>query len=248
MDVDSIRIGEEYENPIQKALDSCEVALVLIGSDWVGPTGVGDKRRIDEEDDWVRREVAAALSRRDVKVIPILVEGTTMPSRQELPPNVARIAKIEACELSNRRWKFDFERLCKSMQDIRGEGAIKRLIRHPSRGAKAGAAAALAVAVAVGVLLATGTGSSGSSCTNQTIPPDVRQELSTAQGTKQAAVEGTVFYGACSDESWAIAQFPGGHDGVFRQTGFTWTKVGSIAAAKCKVPTDLRAAWSQGGC
>ena len=247
MDVDSIPVGEEFENPIQHALDSCQVALVLIGDDWLASTSSGEQRRIDKNDDWVRNEVAAALKRSDVRVIPILVEGATMPSPSELPSEISRISKIEACELSNRRWKYDFERLYESVKDVGPRGRIGPAIRDAPGWAKAGVSATLGGVAAAVILLGTGGGSS-SSCANQVIPPDLRGRLSVADGTRRPAVPGSVFYGACGGTSWAIAQFPGGGDGVFKQTGFSWTKLGSIASAECLIPSDLRDAWNLGGC
>jgi len=64
--------GRNFEDSIHRALDSCKVTLVLIGDEWLTATPDG-KRRIDDENDYVRREVAAALKRADVTVIPLLV-------------------------------------------------------------------------------------------------------------------------------------------------------------------------------
>jgi len=246
MDVDSIPVGEEYANPIQHALDSCQVALILIGDDWLASTGSGG-RRIDEADDWVRNEVASALARSDVRVIPVLVEGASMPDSAELPADISKVSKIEACDLSNRRWRYDVEQLCESVKGGGPGRPTTSVVKRAPTWAKAGAAAVLAAVVVAGVLLVTGGGSSPS-CANEVITPDVRDRLSTAEGTNQPASPGSVYYGTCGDTGWALAQFPDGSDGVFKQTGFSWTKLGSIAAARCLVPSELRDAWHQGGC
>jgi hypothetical protein len=249
MDVDSIPAGERYEDPIHSALAASQVALVLIGDEWLADPGGRRRRRIDHEDDWVRREVAAAIERDDVTVIPILVEGASMPSADALPPVIAPLSKIQACELSNHRWNYDFRNLCTTVERHTARGGIGGFFRGLPRWAKpVSASLALAGAAALVVLLATGGGTPSSSCANQTIPPDVRDELSVAQGTRQPAVEGSVYYGACGEQSWALAEFPGNSDGVFKQTGFTWTRLGSIEATRCRVPTELLSAWDLGGC
>jgi hypothetical protein len=144
MDIDSIPAGQEYADPIHHALSRCRVALVLIGDEWLTRHGGGEDRRIDEEEDWVRREVAAALRRGDVTVIPVLVERTHMPGADELPSDIARLSGIQATELRNRQWEYDVEKLCKTMERVVARGRIKRFLRRLPRWAKLGVAVALA--------------------------------------------------------------------------------------------------------
>lgn len=248
MDIDSIPAGQRYADPIDQALNHCRVALVLIGEEWLSPVS-GRGRRIDEEGDWVRREIAAALKRDDVTVIPILVERASMPSPDELPSDIAALSEIQATELGNREWDYDLEHLCGAIEGVAPGDRIKRSGRWLRGRAKPlGATLTLVVAAVVVAVLATGDGAPESGCANQAIPADVRDRLSVAQGTSRPAVVGSVFYGACDGQSWAMAEFPNDDDGVFKQTGFTWTRLGSIESARCEVPSDLLASWKQGGC
>jgi hypothetical protein len=67
------------------------------------------RRRLHEPDDYVRFEVRTAL-RRGVRVIPVLVEGTRPPRQQELPPDLRRLARLNALEMScDHRYQFDAE-------------------------------------------------------------------------------------------------------------------------------------------
>jgi hypothetical protein len=68
-------------------------------------------RRIDADDDLVKQEIAAALGRSDVTVVPVLVEGASMPTAAELPPEIASLAKFNGFDLTNKRWKYDVEQL-----------------------------------------------------------------------------------------------------------------------------------------
>jgi TIR domain len=248
MDIDSIPAGRPYADPIHEALTSSQVALVLIGEDWLALAG-HKERRIDEEADWVRREVAAALGRDDVTVIPILVERATMPEASDLPSDIAHLSEIEACELRSRQWKYDLANLYGAVDRVAPHSSIRRALLWLRSGPKL-VAVAVAIATAAALVAAFGIfgGSPESSCANQVITPDVRDRLSVAQGTSRPALEGSVYYGTCGGQSWALAEFPHDNDGVFKQTGFTWTRLGSIESAKCKLPSDLLAAWNQGGC
>jgi hypothetical protein len=60
MDKSSIDYGEAFPNRIAEAIRGCSVMLVLIGPNWL--ERIDGHRRIDDPQDWVRREVEAGLS------------------------------------------------------------------------------------------------------------------------------------------------------------------------------------------
>ena len=78
MDIGGIARGQDFAQAIESALNACEVVLVLIGNAWVSCTGQDGRRRLDDPRDWVRLEVAAAL-RRDILVVPVLIDGARLP-------------------------------------------------------------------------------------------------------------------------------------------------------------------------
>jgi hypothetical protein len=160
IDIDAISPGVDFEQRIQQALDECQVTLVLIGDEWLTTERDG-RRRIDQEGDYVRMEIAAALAREDMTVIPVLIESTQMPSPAELPADISGLAKINACELTTKRWGYDFSRL----QEIVGREDTwrRRLLRTTPRWAKR-ASPFLAVAVAatvIAIVLAGGSKNNG---------------------------------------------------------------------------------------
>jgi TIR domain len=112
IDVDSIPLATKFEDRIQAALESCQVVLVLIGDQWLAAKLPSGGRRLDDARDYVRQEVSAALKRDDVTVVPVLVEGAKMPSREELPPEISALSQINAVDLSYKRWRADVRALC----------------------------------------------------------------------------------------------------------------------------------------
>jgi hypothetical protein len=109
-DVDSIQLGDDFVDVIARAVASCDVLLALIGDQWLTLTDEEGRPRLAKPDDFVRIEIETAL-KRDVRIIPILVEGAPMPSADELPPSLARLARRQALELSPSRFEFDTGRL-----------------------------------------------------------------------------------------------------------------------------------------
>ena len=120
-DVDSIELGDDFVQVINRAVGSCDVLLALIGAQWLTITDAHG-RRLDNPKDFVRLEIEAALSR-NVRIVPILVDGARMPGEDELPAGIAGLARRQALELSPSRFAYDTSRLLKvldtTLADVR---------------------------------------------------------------------------------------------------------------------------------
>jgi hypothetical protein len=142
IDIDSISPGMDFEERVERALDGCEFMFVLIGDRWLS-TNDSD-RRIDKDDDYVRKEVSAGLKRAGLTVIPVLVEHVAMPLPSELPTDVAPVTRLNAAELSYRRWRYDVDQLAAIAIGNGAAGAGR---------SRFGRSAAIVIAVAAGVVV-----------------------------------------------------------------------------------------------
>jgi hypothetical protein len=116
MDVDSIQGGSEFPAVLAATLEQSHAVLVLIGDRWLS-IQKGARRRLDDPDDFVRREVAAAL-KSGALVIPLLVGQASMPEPNDLPPDIRKLAALHARPV---RHGTDFHRdLGRVLQDIAG--------------------------------------------------------------------------------------------------------------------------------
>ena len=70
---------------IRDALRDSAIVIVVIGPEWLRTSDEWGKRRIDQKADWVRQELAVALSTKDKTVIPVLVRDAVLP-----PPDAYR--------------------------------------------------------------------------------------------------------------------------------------------------------------
>ena len=104
-DVDDIRPGDAFPETIRKAVETCDVFLALVSPGWLGVIG-----ELQNPDDFVRREIAAALAR-PVALIPVLLGGAEMPEAGALPEEIKDFASRQAVELSDSRWDYDVRRL-----------------------------------------------------------------------------------------------------------------------------------------
>ena len=78
MDVDTLEPGLDFVDAIEEAVESCDALIAVIGERWFGP----EENRLEDPEDLVRVEVVAALKRK-VRVIPVLIEGASMPKSKD---------------------------------------------------------------------------------------------------------------------------------------------------------------------
>lgn len=114
-DVETIEPGINFVEAINRALQSCGILLAIIGPRWVSVQNAAGQRRLDSPDDYTRQEIATALQRGDVRVIPVLVEGAQMPDKGDLPDELKIFASLNAIELTDKRWKFDISQLIETL-------------------------------------------------------------------------------------------------------------------------------------
>ena len=116
LDIDSIPLGTDFTKHIRDSLSQCEICLAIIGRRWVSD-------RLEDENDFVRLELEEAL-RLEIPLIPVLVEGATIPKRAEVPPTLIRLLTRQAIEVdSGRDFKVHVARLIDGIKEIRARAA-----------------------------------------------------------------------------------------------------------------------------
>jgi hypothetical protein len=109
-DIDSLEPGLDFSEAIERTLESSEVLVAVIGKNWLTATDAAGQRRLENPDDFVRVEIATAL-KRNMRVIPVLVQGASMPGTDELPEDLAPLTRRNAFELHDTSWRDDIRRL-----------------------------------------------------------------------------------------------------------------------------------------
>ena len=103
-----MQAGVKYPAVIEKRLAECRVLLVLIGPDWV---------KLQKPNDWVQREIAYAL-KRNITVIPVLVNGAQLPDQQLLPDDVQGLLDHQAASVSIAGFRHEMAGLVKDIRSI----------------------------------------------------------------------------------------------------------------------------------
>jgi TIR domain len=132
MDIDAIPLGTEFGEAISRAVASCDVLIALIGRDWLRATDSHGRRRLDDPDDFVRREIESALEQ-DIVVVPACVQGAEIPRAEELPASLAPLAGRQGFQLSDAGWRDDVKRLIRRLEAGTGAPPDDDGAAHPPR-------------------------------------------------------------------------------------------------------------------
>lgn len=100
LDVDDIPYGADFREHIAGVMRATDVVVALIGDAWLGRTAAG--ARILDERDPVRVEIEATLEGA-IPLVPVLVDGATMPEAEALPATIAQLSYRNAVALSTGR-------------------------------------------------------------------------------------------------------------------------------------------------
>lgn len=129
LDVAGIPYGRDFRKEIEKKLSGCGVLLAMIGPTWASSLDSDGLKRLDNPNDFVRLEIATALSR-DIPVIPVLVRGAKMPRQDNLPADLCDLPYRNSVELSHTRWNSDVALLNTALRQYASESGATSQSTH----------------------------------------------------------------------------------------------------------------------
>jgi hypothetical protein len=122
MDVEDIAPGTDFTQAIDQTVGKCDVLVAVMGPRWLELLRARSGTR-----DFVAEEIAAAL-RRGVTVIPALVGGAGMPGENDLPPELASLARRQAIVLRDAEFRQNSGELVRAIRSATAGGrSSKRL-------------------------------------------------------------------------------------------------------------------------
>jgi len=118
IDIHSIKIANKFEQVIQTEMDKTAVFLVIIGIEWLKIQNLDSgQRRLDEPNDFVRREIEIAL-KDEIKIIPVCVEGANVPDKRLLPDSIVSLSDWNASFINTDNFRNDIKKLIEDIKDI----------------------------------------------------------------------------------------------------------------------------------
>jgi hypothetical protein len=125
IDVENVSLGVDWRETIDATIASSAVVLAVIGPQWL--TEVGTTGPFDDKTDFIRAELAAAL-RLQKRVIPVLVGEARMPTEDELPDELASLARRHAVSMSSEAWRADLDQLTRAVERTTSGASAKTVL------------------------------------------------------------------------------------------------------------------------
>ena len=132
MDIDAIALGEDFVKAIETTVAKCDVLIAVIGNNWLTSKDDQGARRLDNPDDFVRTEIATAL-KREIRVIPVLVDDALMPRSTDLPDDLKPLVRRNALQISDTSFDGDCQRLVATIREVLEKPAPEAQEREKSR-------------------------------------------------------------------------------------------------------------------
>jgi len=125
-------LGANFKQVIEKKVGDCDVLIAVIGNNWISTTDDSGGRRLDNPEDFVRLEIGTAL-RREICVIPVLVDGVNMPRSTDLPEDLRSLVWLNALSITaGTYFEVDCQRLAAAIQVLE-KAAAEQLQREEER-------------------------------------------------------------------------------------------------------------------
>lgn len=118
LDIENLEPGIKFADAIEKTLAQSKVVLVVIGPGWLHVTNDKGGKRLFDEKDWVRREIAASLNDSNTRVIPVLVKDASIPEEEDLPDDLKPLTQLQVAEITTKRWDYDLGELIKVLEKL----------------------------------------------------------------------------------------------------------------------------------
>ena len=120
--------GADFVDVLEGWVRQCDVFLALIGPGWMRTNDPDTgQRRLDDLNDFVRIEIRAALSR-GIPVVPVLLEGASLPPESELPNDIKPLARRNAVRVGQQSFESRYRAACKrAWVDVSFLALLRRL-------------------------------------------------------------------------------------------------------------------------
>jgi uncharacterized membrane protein YhaH (DUF805 family) len=119
LDVDGIEPGVDFVKTLEDQVAQCSAFIAVIAPGWADLKSAEGQRRLDQPNDHVRIEIESAL-KRDIRVIPVLVDGARMPTANELPDSIKPLSRRNAVTLSHHRFGPEVDELARVLEGALG--------------------------------------------------------------------------------------------------------------------------------
>lgn len=126
----SMAPGDDFVETLTRNALAAKVMLAIIGPNWYERDEMGN-RRIDDPEDWVRKELHIGLRNPATRVVPVLVRDAERLVEADLPSDIQGLARLQDRKIRYRSEQDDITKLIVALEQYLPPIPRVRL-EHPS--------------------------------------------------------------------------------------------------------------------
>jgi hypothetical protein len=138
-DVQSIRPGEDFVDVLNEQLESCLALLLVIGPNWL-KVGNDGRTNLDNPNDFSRLEIETAI-RRNIPLIPILVDNAEMPTHDQIPECLSQLERQQNIRINDEHYALVVEDLVLQLSKLVASVPLDDQLDHPAGAVRANTSA-----------------------------------------------------------------------------------------------------------
>jgi pterin-4a-carbinolamine dehydratase len=117
LDTDAITDSEVWPRRLEEAVTQADLVLCVIGTQWLAAVDTYHRRRLDQPDDWVRKELELAQAL-EKPVIPLLVGGAVLPPPEALPESLRWLGNFQGRKIRDDAFQQDMADFVKVLRGL----------------------------------------------------------------------------------------------------------------------------------
>ena len=117
-------VGVDLKVRLKNQVATCQVFLTVIGPSWLDAKDEAGQRSTPPVRTTSLRSKSSAALARNIRVIPVLVDGARMPEVSELPDSLKPLARLQAVEVRQLHFDRDAEALVERVREALSDKAV----------------------------------------------------------------------------------------------------------------------------
>lgn len=114
-DKEQILAGDDWAEKLETGVKDCKAFVMVVGSYWADESDKGGFKRLQNEDDWVRKEIEWAIQQNKI-IIPVLLGVDGLPSKDKFPNSIQAVYPLQYLKINPALFEKEVKELLEVLE------------------------------------------------------------------------------------------------------------------------------------
>ncbi|MEN0051026.1 MAG: toll/interleukin-1 receptor domain-containing protein, partial [Bacteroidota bacterium] len=116
-DKEKLPTGSNWAEVLENGVKNCDAVIAIIGTYWCDSSPGGGLERLDNENDWVRKELELAFDY-DKRIFPVLLDVKSLPAKKFLPEKLQELHDIQCLTIDSSQFEREVKQLLEDLEKM----------------------------------------------------------------------------------------------------------------------------------